>query len=41
MDSKEYFGITANDIIPTHNILEEDNKQKVLYLNKIEDMLNG
>ncbi len=41
IDLIEYFGITANDIIPTHNILEVDNKQKTFYLNKIEEILNN
>ena len=41
VDLIEYFGITANDIIPTHNLSEEDHEQKGIYLDRIENILNN
>ena len=41
VDLIEYFGITANDIIPTYNLSEEDQEQKGIYLDRIENILNN
>ena len=41
IDLIEYFGITANDIIPAPpNIEDNRNKEKNVYLNEINELLN-
>lgn len=41
IDLIEYFGITANDIIPIHIAIEEKSKEKNIYLQEINDILNN
>lgn len=41
IDLIEYFGITANDIIPAPSNIEDNrNKEKNVYLNEINELLN-
>ena len=41
IDLIEYFGITANDIIPAPNTDNSKNKEKNVYLQEINDLLNN
>lgn len=41
IDLIEYFGITANDIIPIHIPTEEKSKEKNIYLEEINEILNS
>lgn len=41
IDLIEYFGITANDIIPAPNTDNSKNKEKNIYLQEINDLLNN
>lgn len=40
IDLIEYFGITANDIIPAPSTESKKNKEKNVYLQEINDLLN-
>lgn len=40
IDLIEYFGITANDIIPAPSTEDKKNKEKNVYLQEINDLLN-
>lgn len=41
IDLIEYFGITANDIIPIQNKEEKKNKEKNIYMNEINQILDS
>lgn len=41
VDLIEYFGVTANDIIPVHNTAERKNEEKNIYLKEINEILDG